>query len=231
MKNSDISKRKGQKIHTKIKKINKLKRWKKSGFELNKMVLAMGDFYMWFALVQMGDLSNFNIVHICCDGGQLRWWWNGWNVEITWPPAQWNCTSNKKCRRKCAKNYNLQATSLKGCTQSMRCTTTRQYKIRTLRQYIYMTQSEQKWNTEHIPAKKTVANASEAHIPHFKWLGIIWESVECTAFTLATFAANTVRSSGKISFVGRIAFKPNAPCSNSIGKCDWLRIKFKFGKK
>lgn len=77
-----------------------------------------------------------------------------------------------------------------------------------------------------IPAKKTVANASEAHMPHFKWLGIICESVECTALTLATFAANIARSSGKISFVGRIAFNPNVPCSNSIGKCDWLQMEF-----
>lgn len=78
-----------------------------------------------------------------------------------------------------------------------------------------------------IPAKKTVANASEAHMPHFKWLGIICESVE---LTLATFAANTARSSGKISFVGRIAFKPNVPCSNSIGKCDWLQIEYSMWK-
>lgn len=74
---------------------------------------------------------------------------------------------------------------------------------------------------QYKPARKTVANARDAHIPHFKWLGNIWESVEFTAS--ATFTDNVARSSVKISFDGRIAFKPNVPCSNSIGKCDWLQ--------
>lgn len=72
------------------------------------------------------------------------------------------------------------------------------------------------------PARKTVASANEAHIPHFKWLGRICVSDECTAST--TFADSTARSSGNISLAGRIAFKPNVPCSSSYGKRDWSLI-------
>lgn len=76
-------------------------------------ILAMGDFYMWFTLVQMSNLSNFNVVHVCCDSGQLRW---RWYVEIAWSPAQRYRAGNKKCRRKCAEDYDLQAAPLECCT-------------------------------------------------------------------------------------------------------------------
>lgn len=74
--------------------------------------LTMGDFYMWFTLVQMGDLSDFYVVNVCRDGGQL-WWWIG---EIAWSTAQRHRTGrNKKGRREGAKDYDLQAASLERC--------------------------------------------------------------------------------------------------------------------
>lgn len=46
------------------------------------------------------------------------------------------------------------------------------------------------------PARNTVASANDAHMPHFKWLGNICESLELTAS--ATFADNVARSSDNI---------------------------------
>lgn len=75
-----------------------------------------------------------------------------------------------------------------------------------------------RWEARYKPARKTVARANDAHIPHFKWLGSICESVEWTA---STFADSVAWSSGNMSFADRIAFKPNVPCSSSNGKRDW----------
>lgn len=45
-----------------------------------KNSLKMGDFYMWFVLIQMSD---FNIVNICCDGSQRRCG----NIYRSWTPT------------------------------------------------------------------------------------------------------------------------------------------------
>lgn len=45
-----------------------------------KNSLKMGDFYMWFVLIQMCD---FNIVNICCDGSQRRCG----NIYRSWTPT------------------------------------------------------------------------------------------------------------------------------------------------
>lgn len=68
-----------------------------------------------------------------------------------------------------------------------------------------------------LPAKNTVANANDAHIPHFRWLGDICESVVATATTLGPSSMITVRGDPS-------ALIPNGPCSSSSA-CDWLLCK------
>lgn len=123
-------------------------------------------------LLMMGQvlLDNQLWVHLPCAGRQLvhsdDWWLcNSQHIARTTTQRD-RAGGQKEYPTEGAKDQNLQTGSLKNCSTHELITTT----IASLRG-VYK------------PATKTVANASDAHMPHFKWPG---SSCESTPATLGT---------------------------------------------
>lgn len=139
-----------------------------------------------------------------------------WYIYIARSSAQRHSTcGQKKCCRKCTKYEQFETSALENYGYVKKI----HRHVGWIRSKLWHRRGRGLWLRRRLPAKKTVANANEAHMPHFR-LGNTWESLVVTATTFGPSPTADVRCDPS-------ALMPNGPCSSSSA-CDWLLNKNVF---